>query len=109
MAKAIPAGTVKTMLSDGEEIALLDVRETGQYADGHPFFAAPLAYSRFEIDLERLVPRRSVRLVLLDDGDGVAERAARRAEGLGYTNVAIMEGGAPAWKAAGYTDRKSVV
>lgn len=103
MAKAIPAGTVKTMLSDGEEIALLDVRETGQYADGHPFFAAPLAYSRFEIDLERLVPRRSVRLVLLDDGDGVAERAARRAEGLGYTNVAIMEGGAPAWKAAGYT------
>lgn len=103
MAKAIPAGTVKKMLSDGEEIALLDVRETGQYADGHPFFAVPLAYSRFEIDLERLVPRRSVRIVLMDDGDDVAERAAKRAEGLGYTNVAIMEGGAPAWKAAGYT------
>jgi len=103
MAKAIPAGTVKTMLSDGEEIALLDARETGQYADGHPFFAVPLAYSRFEMDLERLVPRRSVRLVLMDDGDGVAERAAKRAEDLGYTNVAIMEGGAPGWKAAGYT------
>jgi rhodanese-related sulfurtransferase len=103
MAKAIPARTVKTMLSDGEEIALLDVRETGRYADGHPFFAVPLAYSRFEIDLERLVPRRGVRLVLMDDGDGVAERAAKRAEGLGYSNVAILEGGAPAWKAAGYT------
>jgi rhodanese-related sulfurtransferase len=103
MVKAMPARTVKTMLSDGEEIALLDVREAGQYADGHPFFAVPLAYSRFEIDLERLVPRRSVRVMLLDDGDGVAERAAKRAEGLGYTNVAIMEGGAPAWKAAGYT------
>ncbi len=103
MATAIPAGTVKAMLSDGEEIALLDVRETGQYADGHPFFAVPLAYSRFEIDLERMVPRRSVRVVLMDDGDGVAERAAKRAEGLGYTKVAIMAGGAPAWKAAGYT------
>ena len=103
MAKAIPAPTVKAMLSDGEEIALLDVREAGQYADGHPFFAVPLAYSRFEIDLERLVPRRSVRVVLMDDGDGVAMRAAKRAEALGYTDVAIMEGGAPAWKAAGYT------
>ncbi|MBN9279703.1 MAG: hypothetical protein J0I57_19010, partial [Hyphomicrobium sp.] len=78
MVKAISARTVKTMLSDGEEIALLDVRETGQYADGHPFFAVPLAYSRLEIDLERLVPRRSARIVLMDDGDGVAERAARR-------------------------------
>jgi len=103
MAKAIPARTVKTMLSDGDEIALLDVRETGQYADGHPFFAVPLAYSRLEIELERLVPRRNARIVLFDDGDGVAERAAGRAEGLGYTDVAIMEGGAPAWKAAGFT------
>ncbi len=103
MAKAITARTVKMMLSDGEEMALLDVREAGQYADGHPFFAVPLAYSRLEMDIERLLPRRSVRVVLMDDGDGVAERAARRAEDLGYTDIAIMEGGAPAWKAAGFT------
>lgn len=43
MAKSIPAATVKAMLADGNEIALLDVREAGQYADGHPFFAVPLA------------------------------------------------------------------
>jgi rhodanese-related sulfurtransferase len=103
MAKSIPAATVKKMLSDGEEIALLDVREAGQYADGHPFFAVPVAYSGFEADIERLVPRRDVRIVLVDDGDGVAARAAQRAEDLGYGNVAILEGGAPAWKAAGYT------
>lgn len=103
MAKMIPAAAVKAMLSDGEEIALLDVREAGQYADGHPFFAVPVAYSRFELDIERLVPRRSVRMVLIDNGDGVGERAAKRAEGLGYTNVAILEGGAAGWKAAGYT------
>lgn len=103
MAKSIPAATVKAMLSDGAEIALLDVREAGQYADGHPFFAVPVAYSSFEAEIERLVPRRDVRMVLVDDGDGVAARAAKRAEGLGYSNVAILEGGAPAWKAAGYT------
>ncbi len=103
MAKIVAATRLKAMLSDGGEIALLDVREAGQYADGHPFFAVPCAYSRFEADVERLVPRRSVRMVLIDDGDGVAARAAKRAEGLGYTDVAILDGGAPAWKAAGYT------
>ena len=103
MAKSFPPATVKSMLSDGGEIALLDVREAGQYADGHPFFAVPVAYSGFEADIERLVPRRDVRMVLVDDGDGVAARAAKRAEGLGYSDVAILEGGAPAWKAAGYT------
>jgi rhodanese-related sulfurtransferase len=103
MAKAVPASQLKAMLSDGNEIALLDVREAGQYADGHPFFAVPCAYSRFEADVERLAPRRGVRMVLVDDGDGVAARAAKRAEGLGYTDVAVLDGGAPAWKAAGYT------
>lgn len=103
MAKSFPAATVKAMLADGKEIALLDVREAGQYADGHPFFAVPVAYSGFEADIERLVPRRDVRMVLLDDGDGVTACAAKRAEALGYSDVAVLEGGAPAWKAAGYT------
>ena len=103
MAKSFSPAAVKAMLSDGGEIALLDVREAGQYADGHPFFAVPVAYSGLEADIERLVPRRDVRMVLVDDGDGVAARAAKRAEGLGYSDVAILEGGAPAWKAAGYT------
>lgn len=103
MSKIVAAPQLKAMLSDGGEIALLDVREAGQYADGHPFFAVPCTYSRFEADVERLVPRRNVRMVLLDDGDGVAGRAAKRAEALGFTDVAILDGGAPAWKAAGYT------
>ena len=68
MAKSIPPATVKAMLSDGDEIALLDVREAGQYADGHPFFAVPLAYSGFEADVERLVPRRAVRMSVVGDG-----------------------------------------
>jgi rhodanese-related sulfurtransferase len=63
----------------------------------------PLPYSRFELGLPGLVPNRSVRLVLCDDGDGVAARAAARAAALGYTNVSVLEGGAPAWRAAGYT------
>ena len=103
MAADIDARTLKTWLSDGGEIALIDVREAGQFGEGHLFFAIPLPYSRFELGLPDLVPNPRVRLVLCDGGDGVAARAARRAEGLGYHNIHILAGGAAAWRAAGYT------
>ena len=104
----ITAAALKAALSDGEEIALLDVREAGQFGEGHPFFAAPLPYSRLELDLPGLVPNRGVRVVLCDDDDGVAERARRRAESLGYGRVATLDGGVRAWQAAGYTLYKGV-
>lgn len=70
----VDASTLKTWLSDGLEIALIDVREPGQYGMGHPFFAVPLPYSRFEIGLAVLMPNPGVRMVLCDDGDQVAQR-----------------------------------
>jgi len=42
MTGRIDAATLKAWLSDGGEIALLDVREHGQHGEGHPFFAVPL-------------------------------------------------------------------
>jgi rhodanese-related sulfurtransferase len=41
--------------------------------------------------------------VLVDGGDGISDKAARRMEALGYTDVNVLTGGAPGWKAAGYT------
>lgn len=103
MAIRVDARTVKAWLSDTREIAFLDVREHGQFGEGHPLLAIPAPYSRFEAELVRLVPNFAVRLVLLDDGDGVADRAARSAEALGYRNVHALEGGAEGWRRAGYT------
>jgi rhodanese-related sulfurtransferase len=103
MASTIDARTLKQALNEPGEIALIDVRETGAYSRGHPLFAVPIAFSRLELDAERLMPRKSVRLVVFDGGEGVAATAARRLEALGFTNVSVLEGGAPAWKAAGFT------
>ncbi len=103
MPKSVEARDVKAWLSDGAEIALFDVREAKPYSEGHPFFAVPLHYSRLELDIEKLVPNKAVRMVVFDGGDDLAERAAQRAEAVGYTNVHVMQGGAPAWKAAGFT------
>src|SRR6185503_17081907 len=94
---------LKAMLHDGREIALLDVREAGQFGESHLLFAAPLPYSRLELDAGTLVPRRSARVALCDDGSsGVAPLAARRLQALGYTDIAVLEGGTRAWAAAGY-------
>jgi rhodanese-related sulfurtransferase len=89
--------TVRRWLADGGEIAFLDVREEGQHGAGHPLLAVNLPYSRLELDVFRLVPRLACRIVLVDDGDGVAQKAARRLAALGYEAVSILDGGVAAW------------
>jgi len=106
MIERIAPSLLKSWLHDGQEVALLDVREHGQYGEAHLFYATPLPYSRLELDVRRLVPRRDVRVVVYDDGgapgDGVAWRAADRLAALGYHRVGVLDGGAPGWQAAGY-------
>lgn len=102
-AERISAPRLQSMLHDGGELALLDVREAGQFGESHLLFATPLPYSRLEIDIAALVPRRSARIVLCDDGElGVAELAAKRLNGMGYSDIAVLDGGTRAWTAAGY-------
>ncbi len=108
MSREIAAAEAKAHIHDGEEIAFLDVRETGEFGEGHPLFAVPCPYSRMEARIGALAPRRNVRVLLIDGGDGVAERAARALERLGYSSVNWIAGGAPAWEAAGYTLFKGV-
>ncbi len=104
MTRAIQAPALKRMLRDGQELALLDVREEGVFAASHLLYATPLPLSRLELRIRDLVPRRGARIVLLDDGDAaaLAGRAAARLAAFGYTNVARLEGGNPAWRAAGF-------
>jgi rhodanese-related sulfurtransferase len=99
---------LKNLLHDGAEIALLDVREEGQFGEGHLLFATPLPYSKLETSITPLVPRKSARIVLCDDGDGVAQKAAARLNAIGYSDVSVLAGGNAAWAAAGYAIFKGV-
>lgn len=106
--KKIDAPTLKSMLGDGEELALLDVREDGEFGEGHMLLANPLPYSVLESRIDARVPRRTTRIVLVDGGDGVAEKAAARLEECGYTDIALLDGGIAAWAGAGYEIFKGV-
>jgi rhodanese-related sulfurtransferase len=102
MAKKSSFQEVQAALRGSGELALLDVREQGVHYRGHPFFACSAPLSKLELMAGDLVPRRSVPVVVLDGGnEGLAERAARKLAELGYTDVAILEGGCAGWKAAG--------
>ena len=101
-APRVSTAEVKAMISDGEELGLFDVREEGEFAANHLLFAVPLPLSRLELRAPLLAPRRNVRIVLIDGGDGRANRAAARLVKLGYRSIAVMEGGIDAWRAAGY-------
>ncbi|AGW95327.1 sulfurtransferase [Ralstonia pickettii DTP0602] len=92
-------------LADGEEIALLDVRETGVFVRGHLLRAASAPLWRLELLIDRLVPRRNARIVLADNGEereGLAHEAAAKLVRLGWRNVSVLAGGVAGWAEAGF-------
>jgi rhodanese-related sulfurtransferase len=94
--------SLKAMLADGQEMAIVDLREELIFSQGHLLFARSVPLSRLELKFARLVPRRGTRIVLCDDADGLCERAADILARAGYTNLHAFDGGVAAWAAAGF-------
>jgi rhodanese-related sulfurtransferase len=97
----VSAPALKAMLADGQELALIDLREELIFSQNHLLFARSMPLSRLELNFARLVPRRGTRIVLCDDADGLVERAAEILARAGYTNLQALDGGVAAWAAAG--------
>ncbi|BEU95299.1 rhodanese homology domain-containing protein [Acidovorax sp. DW039] len=92
---------VRNALLAQQEIALIDVREEHPFAQAHPLFAANFPAGKLEIEVYTRIPRRSTAIVVYDDGEGLAEPAARTLQRLGYTDVALLTGGLQGWRDAG--------
>ncbi|MBT3334314.1 MAG: thiosulfate sulfurtransferase, partial [Rhodospirillaceae bacterium] len=102
MTNYVSANDLKAMLSDGDELALLDVREEGAHSQSHLFYTVPMPLSVLELLAQSLVPRFSTRMVLVDAGGGFAERAAAKLSAMGYSDVSCLQDGTAGWEAAGY-------
>jgi len=92
---------IRRALLAHEELALIDVREEDPFAQEHPLFAANIPLSKLELEVFARVPRRDTAITLYDDGEGLAALAAARLSTLGYSDVALLEGGLAGWRAAG--------
>jgi rhodanese-related sulfurtransferase len=88
-------------LTAKREIALLDVRDEDPFAKAHPLFATSFPLGWLELQVLDRLPRKDVFIVVYDNGEGLAERALRKLEELGYSDVSRLEGGLQGWIRAG--------
>ncbi|WP_423454002.1 rhodanese-like domain-containing protein [Ottowia sp. VDI28] len=89
--KTLDVDQLPAMLRDGGEIALLDLREEGDFTQGHLLLAASLPIGRFELDLPWRVPCRGTRIVLVGGGKARSSQALNLLESAGYTNVFLLD------------------
>ena len=105
--KTLSVPELAAMLSDGgrfphRAFALLDIREAGEAERGHVPDATFLPRRQIEFRIADLVPVRSTPIVIYGGEDGRAELAQATLAHLGYTDVRVLDGGFPAWAAAGH-------
>jgi rhodanese-related sulfurtransferase len=98
----ITAAELRRRYRAGGEIAIVDAREEGVFHERHLLMASCLPLSRLELIAPGLLPRRSAPVVICDDGEGLAERAAARLIEGGYSDVVVLAGGVAAWEAAAF-------
>src|SRR5690606_6217514 len=100
--KPLAPSAVKAMLTDGDELALIDLREELIFSRNHLLWARSVPLGRLELRFARLVPRKDTRVVLCDDNDGLVTRATAILADAGYSDVSHLDGGVPGWAAAGF-------
>ena len=79
--KQIDPKTLHDWISDGHELAVIDAREDGEFGAGHLFWAVPFGMAHRETRARTLLPRKSVRICVTDDGGGLAGKLAAWLEG----------------------------
>ena len=90
--KHISAATLRGWITDGQELALLDAREEGEFGASHLFWSIPCPLSQAEL---------RARIVLLDDTGARALMSAAWLRQMGHADVYVVEGGLDAVRSGG--------
>jgi molybdopterin/thiamine biosynthesis adenylyltransferase/rhodanese-related sulfurtransferase len=94
---------LQTRNGEAPDFAIIDVREQGEWDQGHIPGAVHVPRSYLESRIEGVEPDRSKRIVLYcASGQRSALAANTLEEQLGYENVASMNGGFTLWKDRGF-------
>jgi len=108
-ARTVTVDELAAALAAESPPVLLDVRDLVESERGHVHGATILPRRRIEFRIEALVRDRATPLAVIDGGDAVAsaqrdpraDLAAATLAGLGYRDVAVLDGGMAAWRLAG--------
>ena len=85
---------------DGGEAVLIDVREEGDWNDGHAKGAKHLSRGVIELEIEEQIPDPKRRIICYCGGGSRSALVAESLQKMGYENVRSMAGGLRAWKEA---------
>ncbi len=97
----VDPGDVHANINNG--VAIVDVRETNEWDQGHLPGAAHVPRGHLESRIEGAVPDRSQRVILYcASGNRSALAAKTLRDELGYEHVESMTGGYTLWKDRGY-------
>jgi len=95
------------LIRDDQEIAIIDVREQGEFANAHLLLSCCIPLSQLELRIAELVPRLDTRMVLIgnepSDPYRRTHRAFERLSQWGYTDLSILAGGIEGWRQTGFT------
>ncbi|MFN0072753.1 MAG: rhodanese-like domain-containing protein [Chloroflexota bacterium] len=97
----IPA-ELRRRMEAGTPMALIDVREHGEYNAAHIPGASSVPRRLLEQTIDRLVPTRHVPVVLYDDDGRRALLAGETLSAMGYGFLDILTGGINRWASEGY-------
>ena len=97
MPREIAAAALAKLLDEGSPLALIDVREHGEYNLAHIAGSSSVPRRQFEARMGRLVPYRGVPVVVCDDNGRRAALAAATLERMGYRQVSVLKGGVNRW------------
>ncbi|MGC9325870.1 MAG: rhodanese-like domain-containing protein [Desulfomonilia bacterium] len=97
-------GEVMALISRNEDIQLINTMSTIECLDHTISGAICIPCPVFDRMAPELLPRKDQLLVFFCESPSChrSEHAAEKASLLGYTNIAILKGGLPEWKHAGY-------
>jgi rhodanese-related sulfurtransferase len=102
--KTISPVTLQQLLEQNA-VALIDVREVGEYANEHIQGAKTFPLSTF--DLQKLPIEGNQTLILMCQSGNRSGKAGRKLLNAGYREVTHLQGGINAWKQAGLPTKKN--
>jgi rhodanese-related sulfurtransferase len=101
MTEPLSPQALHAALDTDDPLALLDVRDSLDYVEGHVPDCTFVPRRDLERRLPALVPNRATPIVLCDRRGDRAPRDARWLTELGYEDVSTLDGGVEAWAEAG--------
>lgn len=96
--REIPASTLRQMKADGEDFAIVDVREPDDWKEGTIPGAATIPRGVLELKIDQVTTDKDRKIVVYCGGGSRSALAAYMLQRMGFRNVLSLAGGYRGWK-----------